>query len=343
MQASESDRREMTTAQIVQELGENLEFLQAILESSGECIKVLDLDGRLEFISAAGVRVMELEDFAAVAGRSWLSFWQEPERARAAAAFERARSGDVDVFQGPCATAKGTPHVWEVTVRPIPGRDGGLWRILVISRDITALHASQEHQFMLLNEMHHRMRNIMSAVLAITSQSFRTAESTEEARAAIESRLVALGKANELLIASKWQGADLKSVIGSALRAHDEGNESRFDVEGGTVHLSSRAALAMTLALNELATNAMKYGALSNATGRVHIHTRMDEAAKRFQLTWQEQGGPPVREPTRRGFGSRLIKANFEGQLQGKFSASYASSGFSCAFDAPLAALQDRA
>jgi two-component sensor histidine kinase len=265
-----------------------------------------------------------------------------PERALAAAALERARAGETSVFQGSFPTVKGASRVFEVTVRPIPDRDGKPWRILGISRDITALHTSQEHQRMLLHEMHHRMRNIMSAVHAITSQSFRSAESMEEARAAIESRLVALGKANELLIASKWQGADLKSVIGSALRAHDDGNESRFDVEGGTVHLSSRAALAMTLALNELATNAMKYGALSNATGRVHIHTRMDEAAKRFQLTWREQGGPPVREPTRRGFGSRLIKANFEGQLQGKFSASYAASGFTCAFDAPLAALQDR-
>jgi Signal transduction histidine kinase len=195
---------------------------------------------------------------------------------------------------------------------------------------------------MLLNEMHHRMRNIMSAVLAITSQSFRTAESKDEARAAIESRLLALGKANELLIASKWQGADLKNVVGNAIKAYDDGGESRFDVEGGTLHLSSRAALAMTLALNELATNAVKYGALSNATGRVHIGMRLDEAAKRFQMTWRERGGPPVREPTRRGFGSRLIQANFEGQLQGTFSTSFGSAGFSCAFDAPLTALQER-
>lgn len=342
MHFSEPKLRETVVERRTYKFEDTAEFLQAILESSADCITVLDLDGRLEFMSAGGIRVLEVDDFDEIAGRPWLDFWKDQERALAASTFDQARSGKAGAFQGACSTAKGTPRFWEINVRPILGRNGNPWRILCIARNITEVQTSQEHQRMLLNEMHHRLRNVMSSVLAITSQSLRTADSIDEARSAIESRLVALGKANELLITSKWQGADLKSVIDSAIKAHDDGSGTRFDVEGGTLQLSSRAALAMTLALNELATNAVKHGALSNATGRVHIGTRMDAVTKRFQLIWRERGGPTVREPTRHGFGSRLIQANFEGQLQGTFSTSYAATGFSCALDAPLAALQER-
>ncbi|MEI8152275.1 MAG: HWE histidine kinase domain-containing protein [Hyphomicrobiales bacterium] len=173
--------------------------------------------------------------------------------------------------------------------------------------DAAENEAAKKLQRLLLEELHHRVKNTLATVMAITSQSLRTAENMEQARLAVESRLVALGRAHDLLLKANWAGATLPDIIRSAIEPFESHDVQRFVVQDAHIEVGPEAVLPLSMSLNELCTNAVKYGALSNATGRIDITSTVDEMAQRFKLTWTERGGPVVQEPTRRSFGTRLI------------------------------------
>lgn len=195
-------------------------------------------------------------------------------------------------------------------------------------------------QRLLLEELHHRVKNTLATVIAITSQSLRNAASLDEGRTAVESRLVALGRAHDLLLQAHFASAKLTDVIGSAIEPFDRRDASRFAVQDMTLEIGPNAVLPITLSLNELCTNAAKYGALSSNTGCVAIALAVDK--KNLKLTWTETGGPPVQEPSRRGFGTRLIGRLAE-QLHGDVRLTYQSAGFVYELDVPLSALRTHA
>jgi two-component sensor histidine kinase len=206
--------------------------------------------------------------------------------------------------------------------------------------DATENEAAKRLQRLLLEELHHRVKNTLATVIAITSQSLRTAESLEAGRLAVESRLVALGRAHDLLIQANWTVAKLIDVIRAAIDPFDDRDARRFFVHGADIDLGPEAVLPLTLSLNELCTNAVKYGALSNRTGRIDIETTLDEKTRRLKLTWIEKGGPAIHEPTRRGFGTRLIDRLAE-QLHGDARLRYESAGVVYELDVPLSALRE--
>ena len=166
------------------------------------------------------------------------------------------------------------------------------------------------------------MKNTLATVLAITSQSLRTADTLEQGRLAVESRLMALGRAHDLLLQANWSSAKLTDVIRAAIEPFDGREVRRFAVQETPIEIGAGAVLPLTMSLNELCTNAVKYGALSNSTGRIEIASSIDEKAQRIKLIWTESGGPPVREPTRRSFGTRLINRLAE-QLHGEVRMKY--------------------
>ena len=131
----------------------NSEFSRQILENSTDCITVLDLDGRLEFMSAGGMRGMEIDDFAPFAMCPWVDFWKGEQQEKARAAVAAAKVGQVGQFERPAPTAKGHMRWWEVIVSPIRGRNGDVEKLLSISRDITARHEAEAHQRVLFEEM----------------------------------------------------------------------------------------------------------------------------------------------------------------------------------------------
>lgn len=194
-------------------------------------------------------------------------------------------------------------------------------------------------QHLLLEELHHRVKNTLATVIAITSQSLRTAETLQQGQLAVESRLVALGRAHDLLLQAHWASAKLTDVIRSAIEPFESKNVLRFAVQDIAIDVGPGAVLPLTMSLNELCTNAVKYGALSNATGRIEIASAIDE--KMLKLIWTEKGGPVVREPTRRSFGSRLIRRLAE-QLHGDVRMEYDPAGLVYRLDVPLSALQER-
>ena len=205
--------------------------------------------------------------------------------------------------------------------------------------DATENETAKRLQRLLLEELHHRVKNTLATVIAITSQSLRTAKSLEEGRLAVESRLIALGKAHDLVLQTNWTSAKLTDVVRAAIGPFDSHDERRFIVHETAIEIGAAAVLPFTMSLNELCTNAIKYGSLSNATGRVEIKSAIDEKTQRFTLTWRESGGPLVHDPTRDSFGTRLIHGLAD-QLHGDVRLRYEPNGLVYELDVPLPALQ---
>ena len=183
------------------------------------------------------------------------------------------------------------------------------------------------------------MKNMLATVVAIASQTLRTAETLEQGRQAISSRLVAMGRAQDLLLRASEAGAELADVISAAIAPFDNREDRRFVVQNTRIEIAPGAILPLTMSLNELCTNAVKYGALSNETGRVNITSTVDETTQLFTLTWAETGGPTVQEPTRRSFGTRLLGA-LATQVHGDVRVRYEPVGIVCELDIPLALLR---
>jgi two-component sensor histidine kinase len=194
-------------------------------------------------------------------------------------------------------------------------------------------------QKLILEELHHRIKNTLATVSAITSQSLRTATSIEHGQQAIESRLQALGRAHDLLLQVRWSSASLAHIVEGATEPFDNEGEGKFSIQGPDFKMSSGAVIALAMTLNELCTNATKFGALSVATGRIEIAWTIDQGDQRLHLTWTENGGPAVHPPTRRSFGTRMIETLGK-QLEGKVEMAYPPSGFVYALDVPLASLK---
>lgn len=232
----------------------------------------------------------------------------------------------------------GSEFPTEISLSPHPTPSG-----LVVVAAIRDIEATKRVQHLLLLELHHRVKNTLATVMAITSQSLRTARSLEEGRLAVESRLVALGRAHDLLLLeTSSNGAKLTDVIRDAIDPFDSPHVQRFIVQDTDIDIGAGAILPLTMSLNELCTNAVKYGALSNTTGRIDITSTVDEKAQRFRLTWTEIGGPAVQEPTRRSFGTRLINRLAE-QLQGNVRLKYEPTGVVYELDVSLSVLRGSA
>ncbi|EIZ86817.1 PAS sensor protein [Methylobacterium sp. GXF4] len=217
-------------------------------------------------------------------------------------------------------------------------------RMIGAMLDITARKRAEEHQRLLTGELQHRVKNTLAMVQAIANQTLRNATSPQEAREAFQARLIALGKAHDILTQASWTAAPIAEVIEGALSVHRQ-DAARIRISGPNVLLAAKPALSLALALHELATNAAKYGALSNESGIVELrwHVIHDDTAPRFCLTWSEQGGPPIlSQPARRGFGSRLIERSFAAEVGGEVKLTYAPTGVVCRLEATLAAMQEQ-
>jgi two-component sensor histidine kinase len=192
----------------------------------------------------------------------------------------------------------------------------------------------ERHQNLLLDELNHRVKNTLATVQAMAIQTLKGVDLA--ARDAFLARLFALSSQHDLLTMDNWEGASFEGVVRRALRPWREDDRMRFTVEGPAVHLDPKRALALGMAFHELATNAAKYGALSNPNGMVRIHWTIEPDGKVLKLCWEERGGPVIGEPQRRGFGLRLIENGLERELSGKVSVNFRAEGLVCEWDMKL-------
>jgi PAS domain S-box-containing protein len=309
--------------------------MRSLLAASDDCIKVLTLDGKLSFMSEGGQRTMDVSDFNAIKGCPWPDFWSGPKKADVAFALAEAREGRSSRFQGYADTMAGRSRYWDVQVSPIMGADGTPEAVLSVSRDITALKEAENQLRLLSEEMQHRMKNVFAMVQAIAIQTLNQQHSIETLKKDLLARLNTLKDAQDLLTSKAWERASIIEVAHATLKPHAV--LSRFEISGPELTLSSRIALGLALGLHELATNANKYGALSNGDGLVTL--KWSIADDSFLMVWEERGGPTVLQPTRTGFGARLIERALAGYFSGKTTLAYNPEGVIFTLEAPLSAL----
>src|ERR1700677_1893207 len=202
--------------------------------------------------------------------------------------------------------------------------------------------AADKLQKLILEELHHRIKNTLATVSAIAAQSLRTATSIEHGQHAIEGRLVALGRANVLLLQARWANASLEQTIRGATEPYVSIGSGRISLQGPDIRITSGAVIALAMTLNELCTNTTKFGALSVPAGRIEIAWKIDEAKQRLSLTWSEKNGPSVHAPSRQSFGTRLI-GSLGQQLKGEVELIYHATGFVYVLNVPMASLVARA
>jgi two-component sensor histidine kinase len=199
------------------------------------------------------------------------------------------------------------------------------------SRDLTELKQAEELQRLLLSELNHRVKNTLATIQALTAQTLRAARDLPSAKEALDRRIRSMAQAHDLLTLRAWTGANLTDVV---MRALDAFAPAQVKTSGTAIEISPKHALALSLALHELATNATKYGALSCAEGRVNVQWDVQEGM--LQLDWEETGGPPVSPPTQKGFGSRLLEELLMRDLDGDTKLNYEASGLRCSISARL-------
>jgi PAS domain S-box-containing protein len=212
-------------------------------------------------------------------------------------------------------------------------RDASAPVLIKVLRDETRNRLAEEQRTLLLNELNHRINNTLVTVQSLADQTLRMAEVDSAVREKLAARFQALSQAHKVLTEHNWASAELSELVRRALEPFQSEARGRFNVEGPSVRLSPQQAVSFALILHELATNALKYGALSVSEGRVAVtwNQAVGEAAqRRMTLLWAESGGPPVAAPRRKGFGSRLLARSFPEGSSGNLNVEFVPEGVRC-------------
>ena len=228
------------------------------------------------------------------------------------------------------------------SARSIRDSNGKVVGAVQASLDISDRKRGEEHRRLLVKELNHRVKNTLAVVQSIANQTLRGATDLQDATKALSGRLISLAKAHDILTQENWDGADLSEVVSTTLEPHAD--LERFEIRGPSVRLSASTALSLSMALHELATNAIKYGSLSAKNGKVTIDWAVETtgAERRLRFTWQEVDGPKVVQTEHRGFGMRLLKRMFTAEPGGSVDLSFDPDGLRASLYADIGAVDSR-
>jgi PAS domain S-box-containing protein len=301
--------------------------LAAIVESSDDAIISKDLDGTVTSWNKGAERLFGWLAGEAI-GKS-IKILIPPDRLEEEVEIlERIRRGDrVDHFETVRRRKNGSLVTISLTLSPVTNEAGKIVGASKIARDITEQKRREQQIGLLAREAEHRTKNLLALVRA----TVRLAEggTAAELKAAIEGRLRALAGAHALLADSRWVGVDVRQLVTEEVSVCCDAGDTRTEIEGAALMLAPEKTEALAMALHELATNSVKYGALSAPTGRVKIAWRND-AARRFRFRWSETGGPRVKPPTRQGFGTSMMEGVISSQLGGAVEIQWREEGIVC-------------
>jgi len=239
-----------------------------------------------------------------------------------------------------CYHRKDGTEFWAATsISPVRDAADQIVQHFVSFVDLTRHKEEQRHSNMLIDELNHRVKNTLATVQSIVRQALQKETNPVAARESIESRLFAFSRSHDILAAAIWRGAGLRNIVEAALEPFGlvSGNPERIFIRGGNIDLPPKATLALGIAFHELATNAIKYGALSNEAGSLLIEWTVEPAATgdRIVLYWRESGGPLVEPPLHRGFGSQVIERGLAHELEGSVELDFAPTGVVVTIDIP--------
>lgn len=227
-----------------------------------------------------------------------------------------------------------------VFISPVRNGNGDVIQHFASFVDLTMHKEEQAHSRLLIDELNHRVKNTLATVQSIVWQAARANSTPQAMREAVETRLFALSRSHDLLNRKTWQNAGLLDIVQDALEPFvvTGGRASRIVIVGDNIPFPAKSILALGIAFNELATNAIKYGAFSNDTGSIHISWVVDasQEAPRLGLLWQEVGGPTVIPASHKGFGSMVIERTLGDELSGDVHLDYPPEGAVCTMNIPI-------
>jgi PAS domain S-box-containing protein len=305
--------------------------LASIVESSDDAIVSKDLSGIIKTWNTAAERLFGYLS-EEVIGKSVTILIPPDREDEEPAILERlARGARVDHYETVRRRKDGTLIDVSLTVSPVKNKAGKIVGASKIVRDITERKRKEAQIALLTREVDHRSKNLLALVQAAVHLS--KGDTPEATKASISGRIQALSNAHSLLADSRWEGADLDRLVREELAPYLKAGDTEARVCGPNIMLEPEAAQSIAVALHELTTNAVKYGALSAPGGNVKINWRT--ANKRLAICWTETGGPPVKEPSRQGFGTRVVDQMIRLQLKGEVRFDWRRGGLVCEINIP--------
>lgn len=312
--------------------------LAAIVNSSRDAIFGFSLDGRVSSWNTSAERIFGLKA-SQVVGQPLDILMPAGASAEVKAFFcGQARHPQLEDFEMCWTRPDGSSVPLEMSYSPVCDTSGEVVAGRLIARDITERHRAARHAEIMLAELNHRVKNTLATVQAVAQQTAVNATDLEDFNESFLARLLALSNTHNLLAREAWNGAPLADIINNELSPYRHGDELRVQLHGDDLTLLPKHALALSMAIHELATNAAKYGALSVSTGQVSVGwtTRETRQGRRLHLQWVESGGPTVVPPEHHGFGSRLISDGLPYELDGQVTLAFLPHGVTCVMDVPL-------
>jgi PAS domain S-box-containing protein len=313
----------------------------AIIDQSADFIGISTPQGRTVQVNRAGLAMAGLPDRADVGGRRFLDFFAQID-----GQFLEDHVWSTLITKGRWVgelrlQRSDTGHLIPVEVDLFAVKDqaGQVLGFATIMRDLSERNAAEERQKLLLREAHHRAQNTLATVIAIISVSARSGRGLKQRQRAVINRIVALGNANALLTENYWRGVWLHDLLARELDPFSGEGVRRVSLNGPALELRPEIGTGLAMVIHELATNAVKHGALSRSTGKVDVTWRLaiGEPNDPLLLDWIERDGPPVRAPSRLGFGSLLLSRIVNQQIKGRISIDFERSGLRAMIQVPSA------
>jgi len=317
----------------LRDLQESEQRFRLMAENAPVMIWLCDAEGRCLHLNQMLRRFWNVEE-QDLAAFDWRSSMHPADVAHVmgqmGGALERKKRVTVT---GRYRNAQGEYRILETVAHPRFGADGTFMGLTGVNTDITERRQAEAQRELLLAELNHRVKNTLAVVQGLAHQTFQATDT--KARRAFEGRLQALATAHDLLTRSNWESTSLKQLASGALQL-GQGSGAHIRADGPDIRLDPHAALSLALALHELFTNTLKYGALSNDAGRVYLDWTWNAEARKLRILWREDGGPPVTPPTHRGFGSLLLERTLARDLGGKVELNFEPRGVVCVIEMPV-------
>ena len=314
-------------------LGESEQRHRLMFEQANDIVFTTDLDQTITSANPAAGRALGIASSALI-GRSIADFLTPEEFVRTTARLRhKLGGGGTTRYDVPVQAGGGRELHWEINSTLATDADGVPLGLHAIARDVTERHAQEQSQKRLIDELNHRVKNMLALVQGLALQSFKGDRPLAAAQGAFQARLAALAAAHDLLTREKWEGSTLDEIVAAAIRPFAD-PPARVTRDGPTVPVTPKVAVSLMMAFHELATNAARDGALSQPGGTLAVRWQVGD--ERLAIEWREQGGPAVTEPARRGFGLRMVERALATDLAARITIAFELGGLVCTIDAPL-------
>jgi PAS domain S-box-containing protein len=289
-------------------------------------------------MNAVGLRLIGASNESDIMGKAYLDCVSADDRQRVSRLLEASFNGVPAEFEF-VSSVHDPPRVLAASLVPLRNNDGGVVRVMGVAQDITEQKEAERQQKLMLQELNHRVKNNLAAVISISQQTAEQVESVPEFETALNGRLRSMAIAHEMLAEARWEGVQLVDMLARILDPYRQDDASRIVLAGPAIMLPASVATPVCMVVHELAVNAVKYGSLSNIAGRVDVRWELEQVegpTRQLTLSWEETGGPPVAMPSRSGRGTMLIERMVNYQLHGEATIDFEPTGVRCRMTVPL-------